>query len=172
MKTPRPRQACIFCGSNGKMTREHVWGEWLRQMVPAEMNKHEVRAERIGAPGTPLQAETRLRAGDPLSTVKVVCAACNSGWLSQIQERAKPYLIPLIQGQPTALGPDGQRALAAWCAMATMTGEYIDRDPTAIDVSQADRDCTRRPRRAGNLDRPLHPSSLAWPVAAFHRADP
>jgi hypothetical protein len=123
------------------MTREHVWGEWLRQIVPAEMNKHEVRAERIGAPGTPMQAEMRLRAGDPLSsTVKVVCAACNNGWLSQIQERAKPYLIPLIRGQPTALGPDGQRAVAAWCTMATMTGEYIDRDPAAIAVSQADRD--------------------------------
>lgn len=141
MKTPRSRRACIFCGSTGKMTREHVWGDWLRQIIPAQMNKHEVRAERIGAPGTPIQAEMHLRAGDPLSsTVKVVCAACNSGWLSQIQERAKPYLIPLIRGEAAVLGPDAQRAVAAWCAMATMTGEYIDRDPTAIAVSQADRD--------------------------------
>jgi hypothetical protein len=91
-----------------------------------------------------MQVELGLRAGDPLSSkVKVVCAHCNNGWLSRIQERAKPYLIPLIRGQATVVGHDGQRAVAAWCAMATMTGEYIDRDPGAVAVSQADRNYLR-----------------------------
>jgi hypothetical protein len=131
---------CIFCGLPNKMSEEHIWGKWLKDFVRREMNKHHFHAERIPRPGLPHISETRLKAGDPLSSkVRVVCVDCNNTWLSQIQEQAKPFLVPLIQGKATVLGRTGQEKVATWCAMATMTSEYIDSDPYSIAVSQVER---------------------------------
>jgi hypothetical protein len=102
------------------------------------------QAVRINRPGEQSTGDLFLRAGDPLrSTVKVVCVDCNNQWLSDIQNRAKPVLIPLIKGERTGLGHEAQRRVAAWCAMATMTAEFIDRDPNTITVPQSDRDLLR-----------------------------
>src|SRR6266478_112392 len=141
-KEPRPPRKCIFCGKPG-MSNEDVWGRWLRPYVRADMRKHHFYAERINRPGEPNTASARLRAGDPLhSKVRVVCETCNNGWMSMIQERAKPILIPLIQGKATILGIEAQQTVASWCAMATMTGEFLDKDPVpgTIAVSQAERE--------------------------------
>jgi hypothetical protein len=126
------------------MSNEHVWGKWLRPYVRADMKKHHSYAERIHRPGEPNTASTALRAGDPVhnSKVRVVCKECNSGWLSVIQERAKPILIPIIQGKPATLGAEAQQIVSNWCAMATMTGEFLDKEPIVgnIAVSQAERE--------------------------------
>ena len=132
---------CIFCSTAGKMTREHIWGKWLKQFVRRDMNKHHFHAQRIPRPGAPTTSLTHLKAGDPLSSqVRVVCTKCNNTWLSRIQEEAKPILIPLIRGQRSALGENAQKKLSAWCAMATMTAEYIDPDPYSVAIPQKDRD--------------------------------
>ena len=136
----RPRRPCVFCGQTGKLTGEHVWGRWLRRVLPAQVNKHHVRARRIGPPGVADTWRCACGRAIRLTATSKSCAECNNGWLSRIQEQAKPYLIPLIRGERFALNPDGQRAVGTWCAMATMTGEYLDRDADAIGVSQADRD--------------------------------
>jgi hypothetical protein len=82
------------------------------------MNKHHLRHEEVGRPGTQIRATLTLRAGDPLySKAKVVCAVCNTGWLSDIQKRAKPYLIRLIEGRSAVMGTARWRLLlrgASW----------------------------------------------------------
>jgi hypothetical protein len=146
---PKARQAaapkrCIFCQQAKKMSREHIWGDWLKAYVRPAMNKHNFQAVRINRPGEQTTDIVTLRAGDPLrSKVKVVCADCNNRWLSEIQNRARPLLIPLITGERIALGSVAQERVGAWCAMATMTAEFIDRDPTTIAVPQSDRDWLR-----------------------------
>ena len=143
-KGPAVPRACIFCQQPGRMTKEHIWGDWLKAHIAPTMNKHNMQAVRINQPGQPTTGNTLLRAGDPLrSTVRVVCADCNNQWLSGIQSRAKPILIPLIKGDRTVLGIEAQQRVSAWCAMATMTAEFIDRDPNTIAVPQADRDWLR-----------------------------
>jgi hypothetical protein len=132
---------CIFCQQPKPMSKEHIWGDWLKTHIPQTMNKHNMQAVRINRPGEQNTGNIFLRAGDPLrSTVRVVCVDCNNQWLSEIQNRVKPFLIPLIKGQRTVLGPEAQLRVAAWCAMATMTAEFIDRDPNTIAVPQGDRD--------------------------------
>jgi hypothetical protein len=133
---------CIFCG-DAAMSNEHVWGRWISRYVREEMKKHHFHAERIHRPGEPTTSSTTLRAGPPLrGKVRVVCKGCNNGWLSVIQENAKPILIPLVQGKKTGLGRCSQLKIVSWAAMATMTGEFLDRDPAVgnIGISQADRE--------------------------------
>jgi hypothetical protein len=140
-KQPTAAKKCIFCQLPKPMSREHIWGDWLKAYIPPKMNKHSMQAVRVNRPDEPTTGNIYLKAGDPLrSKVKVVCVDCNNQWLSDIQNRAKPFLIPLIRGDRTALGFEAQQRVAAWCAMATQTAEFIDRDPNTIAVPQSQRD--------------------------------
>jgi hypothetical protein len=56
--------------------------------------------------------------------IRVVCKKyCNNGWMSALEEDVKPILIPLMLGQPTALGQAEQRILATWITKTTMVFE-------------------------------------------------
>lgn len=136
-----PNRRCIFCGHDGKLTSEHIWGAWVTDYVPRTTNKHTYANILVPRPGEAEPPIERIRAGDPLSSqVPVVCGACNSGWLSQLQNRAKPFLAPLFKGEECVLEPAARTAIAAWVTMASMTSEYVARDPTKIAISQAERD--------------------------------
>jgi hypothetical protein len=132
---------CIFCQERpSNMTDEHVWGDWVTSHVPRTMNKHTHANVFMPRPGEPDPADLRVRAGDPLSSqVKVVCEKCNSGWLSGIQNSAKPFLLPLFEGAAHQIDVEAQKKIAAWITMATMTGEYLSREPRRVAVSQVDR---------------------------------
>jgi hypothetical protein len=122
------------------------------------MNKHYLQHREIGAMASPDKTTRTLRAGDPTqSKLKIVCESCNSGWLSRMQQRAKRHLIPLIRGEKTALGKEAQEAIAAWCAMATMTGDYLHHDATAVAITQGERDWFR-----DNLTPPCELENLDW----------
>jgi hypothetical protein len=138
---------CIFWEPSKPHTpldREHIWGEWLKPYVRSDINRHRLREEEIGKPGTLSKVKITPRTGEPLlSKVRIVCKACNSGWMSRIQSVAKPFLLPLIQGRSTTMGLVAQRAIAAWCTMATITSDYLSHDNTAIAISQGERDWFR-----------------------------
>src|SRR5262249_31198261 len=92
----RPPGRCIFCNSLG-LTREHMWADWLRNYIPRVVQEHHVAVNTF-FPKNPQNA-LRRRTGDPHSTrIKCVCRTCNNGWMSQLQKRAKPYLVPMLKG--------------------------------------------------------------------------
>ena len=141
---------CIFCQLPKKMTNEHIWGDWTKDYVERTSNKHDHAQVYVPKPCEPEPADIRIRAGDPLnSQVHVVCADCNSGWMSRIQKAAKPILVPLFDGKACTLSESDQVIISAWIAMATMTSEYLSRDKRRIAVTQTDRkwlmDCQSAP---------------------------
>jgi hypothetical protein len=129
---------CIFCGSDDKLTSEHIYGEWLKAYVPRTHNKHEFQHIKSGSPGIHEFADKKIKAGDPVnSQVRVVCGSCNSGWMSGLQNRAIQFLTPLVRGEFSELNIAAQTAIAAWAAMATMTSEF--RKPQKIVIPQDER---------------------------------
>jgi hypothetical protein len=42
---------CIFCQQPKPMSREHIWGDWLKAHVPIRQNKHHFQVKRINQPG-------------------------------------------------------------------------------------------------------------------------
>jgi hypothetical protein len=131
---------CVFCGSTKKKTSEHVWGEWTKGYVERTANKHDHANVFVPRPGQPEPAKVRIRAGDHLDAqVRIVCSACNNGWLSRIQSDAKSTLVPLFEGAPYSLDQAAQQRVATWIAMATMAGEYLSLDPARIAIPQSDR---------------------------------
>src|SRR5215469_2737801 len=90
-----PKQ-CVFCGTPG-VTKEHVWGKWLKPYIPRTMINY--RKFHVSQDGQIPDVKEELRAGDPRSlSVKCVCRTCNGGWMGDLQEAAKPVMIPLAMG--------------------------------------------------------------------------
>lgn len=110
---------CAFCGFSGKLTGEHVFGDWL---------------SRIG-----LELEPALHAAGPLNrldrnlgvrppfrqTVKDVCGTCNHGWMSQLEVTAQRVLTPLILGEPGEIAATDAGAVAAWTQKTAITGMLV-----------------------------------------------
>jgi hypothetical protein len=65
--------------------------------------------------------------------------------MSQLQEAAKPILIPFLQGRWTTLGKNEQTIIAAWATMFTMVIEYAHEE--TIAVTQEERSFLKEHRR-------------------------
>lgn len=100
------KRRCVFCGG-GPMTAEHVWPVWLLELMEKRLTTTEVVVTRDGSQMTRPSLET---------TVKQVCESCNTGWMSRLEDAAKPILTPMIMGDglPLTRTRDEMRILAHW----------------------------------------------------------
>lgn len=71
---------CVFCNREGEFSPEHWIPQWL---------SHELRKRGYVPEGD----EDLFN-----MTVPHVCGECNSGWMSNIETRAKRHVLPLILG--------------------------------------------------------------------------
>ena len=145
---------CAFCPFTGRLSKEHIWAEWLRPHLPRAfaLNRHTTsvstmteEGELLGHRATPGLLDKR--SGDPRAqTLRVVCEACNNKWMSLLQSKSKPVLTTLINGDWPALGPDERTILAAWCTMFTMVVEHADpRTLTSTFAERAELRAERHP---------------------------
>jgi hypothetical protein len=56
--------------------------------------------------------------------------------MSRLQEKAKPYVLPLVLGQVTALDAVAQGVVAAWIAMTVTVAELFDPSTAAVSHTQ------------------------------------
>lgn len=76
----------------------------------------EVRKGRLSRPGRSIDQKLR-----------VVCSPCNNGWMSVLQNNAKPMLLPVLDGSASASSLFEHRAtIARWCAMSSVVFETAD----------------------------------------------
>jgi hypothetical protein len=106
---------CVFCGSDSKLTREHVFGRWLRNYFPnggeAEYLRRQIDFDAD---------KVHTRPGPSFDmVVRDYCAACNNGWMSELESAAEPILGPMLRGETKILAAPEQHTLATW-ALKTM----------------------------------------------------
>jgi hypothetical protein len=124
-----------------------MWPDWLGPFVPRNMAGFASKSVIFNRDGSAQRETLKTKTGDPhVTKLRVVCKTCNNGWMSRLQEEAKPILVPMLTGQTTVLPQIRQRIIARWVAMSVATGEYFNPDLAA--VSQAERDFLRLKRRA------------------------
>ena len=138
------RKACIFCGETRNLSKEHIFADWMAPYLPPspEGTLHVVEYFSHDDEG---QIDERVRergrlqnAGDHRARgLKVVCRPCNNGWMSRLQELARPYLEPRLQSRWAFVPVAGQRAIACWAAMFSMVFEASQ--PETASFSQAQR---------------------------------
>ena len=167
----RASKHCIFCGSQ-PTTREHVWADWLKQYIP----KTSVNYSYLSATSHKTHTEyTRKTVGGDLRSrrLQVVCQPCNNGWMSLLQERAKPLLLPLLKGEITVFDVNQQQVLAAWISMFVMVAEHFD--PNKVVSPLPERQILMNEKRTppnwniwfGDLDQ-----NSDWPALLNHFAVP
>jgi hypothetical protein len=111
-------RACIFCGAT-PLSKEHIWPEWLLRLLPTPEGV-ETTAQRGSA--EPVQV---WRSSRPEQTAKFVCAPCNNGWMSQIENAMKPVASEIALGSPVSLNAAAQKIIAIWAVKSAMVYEAL-----------------------------------------------
>ena len=120
-------EGCIFCGG-GPLTREDVISTWflveferrVRQtpLPPSVVGRH--RRSRVETEDSEPVVLGEWDAPKPEVVAKLVCGACNNGWMSEIDNAAKPILLLLIDGMKAGLTRAERRLLARWFGMKSV----------------------------------------------------
>ncbi len=136
----KPPKHCIYCGQTGNMSKEDVWPTWLHGLITRNIPSYALRDLRFDSLKNldKATATEKKKSGDPRTLrVRWVCQGCNNGWMSQLQEKAKPIVLPFMHGEQSVLNQDQQKTFAGWAAMNVMTAEF--RDVRNLSVSAVDR---------------------------------
>jgi hypothetical protein len=117
------RARCAFCGAP-EVSGEHAFPLWVSRLF----------RERSGAPFTLNNTGGRSKRG--LQRIPVVarsvCRSCNQGWMSEMEQRARPLLTPCILGESAIWGTSHQEKVATW---AFKTALMLDRSSTEAHVA-------------------------------------
>lgn len=103
--------ACIFCRAQSKLSKEHLWPDWARRTFSEAELKAPILHSIHGSDGPPQEI---WDASTFSSTLKKVCQPCNNGWMSRLEDEARPHAKPLLMGEPRILDTQAQQALALW----------------------------------------------------------
>jgi hypothetical protein len=108
---------CIFCAAPAS-SKEDAWPLWLLRQIGTGMPAR-IDAER----GTqPLRSWRVVGTG---LTVRFVCAPCNNGWMSELENRVKPIVLRLLDNAGTNLTVEEQTTLASWSVKNAMVFEAL-----------------------------------------------
>lgn len=116
---------CMFCAGPG-LTEEHIWPVWSHNLLLSITGRHPLNISHyVVGRKKEIETNTRKHRQGPLinKRLRVVCGSCNGGWMGRLEERAKPILLPLIQGDVGELDAGNQEILAQWLILKTMICE-------------------------------------------------
>jgi hypothetical protein len=116
-------QVCRFCNNvPAQWSNEHIFPEWLMSYLNVPEGDLLYQGYATADTGEPLKAP-RIHATSNFVDGRV-CSTCNNGWMSALENEAKPILIPLIEGKRLVqnLTMAERQTVAKW---ATKTASLI-----------------------------------------------
>jgi hypothetical protein len=121
-------RTCIFC-SNSVNSKEDAWPLWLvRQLGNTETGIVEGQRGK--------QTPSSWRAGKyPLRTGNV-CKKCNTGWMSDLENRVKPIIERFFLDEQVLLNERDQTTLAIWICKNAMVYETLRNEMPWFFTSQ------------------------------------
>jgi hypothetical protein len=122
---------CVFCG-NSRLTREHVWPRWLARAAPAPRPRVLLIRRRTNHLWEGQRTENQWSAPAYTIRVRAVCAACNNGWMSDLEQEVRPLLEPMLHGETRILDGERQGLLARWAFKTTVMLEFTHPQERAI----------------------------------------
>ena len=118
---------CIFCaGSN--LSKEHFWPNWMGsffERTDHDKNVREVYESKEKQPHLPKKKINRP--GRIISKkLRVVCASCNNGWMSNLEEKVKPTLLSILEKKALLLDRESMSNLSKWITMKVFIAEQSE----------------------------------------------
>ena len=135
---------CIFCGRPSAQV-VYAWPDWLCRFLAEHQDTW--RTMRAARTTDLAMVERAEREAD--KTVDCVCGACSAGWMQRLEDNVRPFLEPMILGDPTPLPAARRKLLARWAAK------------TALLIERAAGASPRTPRAASEYVRKVgvHPGA-------------
>jgi hypothetical protein len=100
-----------------RQPRRTVWPVWLQKRFRSKTGR--VFAERQGVSlGT-------WKSGDEILQVRRVCGACNNGWMSRLENQAKPVFESILDDQLRTITSSAQSTIAVWAMKTAMVLEGV-----------------------------------------------
>ncbi len=110
---------CAFCGTTGKLTGEHVLGDWLTK-IGLDLEPVPHGTGPLNRIGRELGVRPPFR-----QTVRDVCGHCNHGWMSRLEVVAQRVLTRFILGEPGEIRTPDMGAVAAWTQKTALTAMLV-----------------------------------------------
>jgi hypothetical protein len=115
-------RTCAFCGARlgkgpGQVedSEEHIIARKLLKYIPQAKGGRVVHQRSF--PGEP----DKTWINDDFDiTAKRICIRCNSGWMDEMDDRAIPFIGPMMGGRRISLIKHGQEQVAAWASKVTL----------------------------------------------------
>jgi hypothetical protein len=143
---PGGGRRCIFCESEGPLTREDVIPRWVADILnDMEPGDPEPEWRLHYTAGGLVERDRQHPTGDPTVIVRTVCERCNNGWMSELEERVKPIMEPMIRGQRVTLDVEQQLDVATWASKTVAALEF--HEPTTVITRPEDRHLIREQLR-------------------------
>jgi hypothetical protein len=127
-------RSCIFCGGHAS-SKEDAWPLWLLRRLGAS-GPGRMEAQRGQAPRSWLLVRAGLK-------VRSVCSACNNGWMSDLETRAKPVIEPLLDDTTVVLDAARQATIGVWAVKNAMVFDAL-RSNRRWAFTDQERNCVRQ----------------------------
>jgi len=111
---------CIFC-PNKADTKEHVWSQWILDLLPEGKNG----VFRMRTPEGTLQSRKSLK---PDQTAKFICGACNNGWMSAKLEAPMKAITSdiILRNNRKTFSPADCLHITRWAYKTAILSNLID----------------------------------------------
>jgi len=119
---------CIYCEKYRRFSEEHIFGKWLKKYYLSQhkRTKHTLlRPQRLAFwEKVPVHTESIDAMATPYDTVVLnVCVECNNGWMSKLQDNAKPLIKALADGSWPTFSDAERDLIARWSLMVSINLE-------------------------------------------------
>jgi len=95
------------------MSGQHLLPDWLQKVLPSD--ELVITTRRVGRGEEKEYEKLPFR-----EKTEVVCDPCNTRWMGDLENEAKPFLIPPIIRQPCRVDSTAQILMAKWALMTTL----------------------------------------------------
>jgi hypothetical protein len=117
-------RTCIFCNRNDSpLAKEDVLARWIAREFPGpSWHIRRFRHSVISNTGSNTQFTSHTGLG---LISRKPCKRCNNSWMSNLEDSAKPVLLPLIRGANSILTPDNRLVIARWFIKTVILYEFL-----------------------------------------------
>jgi hypothetical protein len=103
------QRQCVFC-DNKADEREHIIPKWILKKLEWGRGPFHISFDN----------KTPIEMGSPEHKARVVCKACNHGWMSDLEQAVKPILSPLMFDISVSLDLPQQYTVVKWAVKTAM----------------------------------------------------
>jgi hypothetical protein len=122
---------CIFC-PNEAGSLEHIIAKWISLQLEQDLRRfpRPVRAHLRGVGGTVKEIPGDRYVEFVTETVR---AACNTGWMGLIENKASEFMKLLLAGRSCRLSKKAQRTMALWACKTFVVARFAHIQPDHVE---------------------------------------